>query len=158
MDVSFYDGFGNSASYFYQWDVNQLIVLDNISLSPTHELHFSNKYHKETICVLPTICNGKLVAWIPNSLLEEAATLHIHICHRSASGSRRTIGMVSITVRPRVKPDVIFGKWVSELFGLSTDEKPVTSIPNGSIFVEIDTGSVYFFNEEATSWVFQFML
>lgn len=44
-----------------------------------------------------------------------------------------------------------------EFAGLSTDEKPVREdICTGSTFIEVDTGSVYFFNEEGASgqeWV-----
>lgn len=45
-----------------------------------------------------------------------------------------------------------------ELSGKSTDEKPVGSyegyrIMNGSTFVEMDTGMVYFYDEEAQQWI-----
>lgn len=40
--------------------------------------------------------------------------------------------------------------------GLSTDTKPTTGIVTGSIFTEIDTGKVFFFNETGTQWVEQF--
>ena len=44
-----------------------------------------------------------------------------------------------------------------EYAGLSTDEKPVREdICTGSTFIEVDTGDVYFFNEEGASgqeWV-----
>lgn len=43
-----------------------------------------------------------------------------------------------------------------EASGLSTDDKPVENITNGSIFVEVDTGNVFFFNEEDVEWVEQF--
>lgn len=43
-----------------------------------------------------------------------------------------------------------------EASGLSTDDKPVENIINGSIFVEVDTGNVFFFNEEDAEWVEQF--
>lgn len=43
-----------------------------------------------------------------------------------------------------------------ELRGLSTDEKPTeindNLIANGSIFVEIDTQKIYFFDEENQEW------
>ena len=38
-----------------------------------------------------------------------------------------------------------------EMFGLSTDEKPVTGLITGSKFTEVDTGDVYLFNEEGES-------
>ena len=46
-----------------------------------------------------------------------------------------------------------------ELVGTSQDTKPTGDVITGSIFVEIDTGNVYFYNEDATAgseWVEQF--
>ena len=40
-----------------------------------------------------------------------------------------------------------------EYAGLSTDEKPVSDmITTGSVFVEVDTGDAYLFDEESSSW------
>jgi hypothetical protein len=36
--------------------------------------------------------------------------------------------------------------------GLSTDTKP-TNVPNGSEFLEMNTGKTYYFNETAGAWV-----
>jgi hypothetical protein len=36
--------------------------------------------------------------------------------------------------------------------GLSTDDKP-TDCPNGSEFLEIDTGKTYFFDEASGDWL-----
>lgn len=41
-------------------------------------------------------------------------------------------------------------------WGLSTDSKPTSGVGNGSIFIEINTGKVYFFNGEGAAWVEQF--
>lgn len=46
---------------------------------------------------------------------------------------------------------------ILELRGLSTDEKPTEKIKekyidNGSVFIEIDTGNVYLFDLENTTW------
>ena len=63
--------------------------------------------------------------------------------------------------------DVVAGKVkYFEYSGLSTDTKPVNGgtsldgetigIATGSLFIEVDTGDAYFFNEEGTSgseWV-----
>lgn len=40
-----------------------------------------------------------------------------------------------------------------DIRGLSTDSKPTTDIPNGSTFIEINTGKVYMFNGAASTWV-----
>ena len=39
-----------------------------------------------------------------------------------------------------------------EFRGLSTDEKPVERVGNGSIFIEIDTGKVFMFDEQNKVW------
>ena len=43
-----------------------------------------------------------------------------------------------------------------ELRGLSTDNKPTTigdnTIPNGTVFIEIDTGKIYIFDKENEQW------
>ena len=39
-----------------------------------------------------------------------------------------------------------------KLRGLSTDDKPMEGVPNGSSFLEMDTGNVYVFDEENTQW------
>ena len=40
-----------------------------------------------------------------------------------------------------------------ELYGTSSDSKPTTGIVTGSVFVEVDTGKRYLFNEDASAWV-----
>ena len=41
-----------------------------------------------------------------------------------------------------------------EFSGLSTDTKPTgADIATGSTFVEVDTGDVYFFDEESNTWL-----
>lgn len=54
----------------------------------------------------------------------------------------------------KIRPD---GDYVSvELRGLSTDTKPTTidgkSIDNGSIYIEIDTQKIYFFDLDSKTW------
>ncbi len=39
-----------------------------------------------------------------------------------------------------------------EFRGLSTDEKPVERAGNGSIFIEMDTGKVFMFDEQNKVW------
>lgn len=58
------------------------------------------------------------------------------------------------------------GKFLVELMGLSTDEKPITTldpekvengnngvIENGSILIEIDTHDVYLYDKENSEWL-----
>ena len=42
-----------------------------------------------------------------------------------------------------------------EAAGLSTDSKPTANLVTGSVFVEVNTGDGYLFNEAAGTWVKQ---
>ena len=44
------------------------------------------------------------------------------------------------------------GRYV-EMVGLSGDTKPTENISNGSVFMEINTGKAFLFNEEGSAWV-----
>ena len=57
-----------------------------------------------------------------------------------------------IVCQPAIDKDYV------ELAGLSTDSKPTTGIVTGSIFVEVNTGKVFLFNEASSTWVEQFSL
>lgn len=39
-----------------------------------------------------------------------------------------------------------------EYNGLSTDTKPTENVRNGSVFIEIDSGKIYFFDQENVEW------
>ena len=43
-----------------------------------------------------------------------------------------------------------------EIAGTSTETKPTGAFLTGSIFVEVDTGKVYFYNASGSTWVEQF--
>lgn len=40
-----------------------------------------------------------------------------------------------------------------EMAGLSTDDKPAKKYATGSSFLEVDTGNVFFFDEESCTWI-----
>lgn len=40
----------------------------------------------------------------------------------------------------------------NEFDGLSTDTKPTDGVRNGSVFIEIDTGKIYLYDEEGAEW------
>lgn len=40
--------------------------------------------------------------------------------------------------------------------GLAKDEKPIKNVKTGSIFCEVDTGKIYFFDKENSQWIEQF--
>lgn len=61
--------------------------------------------------------------------------------------------MLRITKEKEVQnmPSLDAVKYV-EGFCLSTDTKPTDRIATGSNIIEVDTGDVYFFDEESASW------
>lgn len=44
---------------------------------------------------------------------------------------------------------------IVEYDGLSTDTKPTDDVRNGCVFVEMDTGSIYLYDEENGEWIEQ---
>lgn len=38
-------------------------------------------------------------------------------------------------------------------FGLAEDDQPTDGVGNGSCFIEMDTGKIYFFDEENATWI-----
>ena len=36
--------------------------------------------------------------------------------------------------------------------GLSTETKPTEGLATGSLFIELDTGTVYYFNADTSAW------
>ena len=54
----------------------------------------------------------------------------------------------------RTTPDKNYAS--GELRGLSTDTKPIEiggkSVDNGSVFIEIDTGKLFFFDLDTKTW------
>lgn len=64
--------------------------------------------------------------------------------------------MVTIFKTDVIKKEEDGQKIYAELRGMSTDAKPTTigekEIGNGSVFVEIDTQAMYFFDEDSQTW------
>lgn len=64
--------------------------------------------------------------------------------------------MVTIYKTDRVKLTDEGETIYTELRGLSTDTKPTTigskTIGNGSVFIEVDTQKLYFFDEDSQTW------
>lgn len=43
-------------------------------------------------------------------------------------------------------------KQILTYFGLSADTKPTEEVANGSAFIEMDTGNLYFYDAENSNW------
>ena len=64
--------------------------------------------------------------------------------------------MVSVSKIENTKINPVGNLILVELRGLSTDEKPTEinrkKIDNGSVFIEIDTGTVFMFDLDSSTW------
>lgn len=56
-------------------------------------------------------------------------------------------------MRTLVESKFVDGKKYVEIYGTSSESKPTDGIVTGSVFVEVNTGKVFLFNEDSSSWV-----
>jgi hypothetical protein len=56
-------------------------------------------------------------------------------------------------VRTNVRKETPDGVFYMEMAGLSSDDKPTDGpIATGSLFMEVDTGDVYAYDEDGSEW------
>lgn len=103
---------GDTINRFYQWDIDQKIVInlegcDERYLQNPPEVHFSNSSRKEALVVRSTVKAGDIIiADIPNILLQEPYPLlvYVYLTDADDSSSQKTILYSEIPVRKRAKP------------------------------------------------------
>lgn len=120
---------GDTINRFYQWDIDQKIVIDlngcdERYLQNPPEVHFSNSSRKEALVVRSTVkysgdnvavqddsvatmhARDIVIADIPNILLQEPYPLlvYVYLTDADDSSSQKTILYSEIPVRKRAKP------------------------------------------------------
>lgn len=120
---------GDTINRFYQWDIDQKIVIDlngcdERYLQNPPEVHFSNSSRKEALVVRSTVkysgdnvavqddsvatmhARDIIIADIPNILLQEPYPLlvYVYLTDADDSSSQKTILYSEIPVRKRAKP------------------------------------------------------
>lgn len=120
---------GDTINRFYQWDIDQKIVIDlngcdERYLQNPPEVHFSNSSRKEALVVRSTVkysgddvavqddsvatmhAGDIIIADIPNILLQEPYPLlvYVYLTDADDSSSQKTILYSEIPVRKRAKP------------------------------------------------------
>lgn len=120
---------GNTINKFYQWDIDQKIVIDlngcdERYLQNPPEVHFSNSSRKEALVVRSTVkysgddvvvqddsvatmhAGDIIIADVPNILLQEPYPLlvYVYLTDADDSSSQKTILYSEIPVRKRAKP------------------------------------------------------
>ena len=104
LDVKVYDSEDNALDTLYQWDANQSIKISGLSTSPLPDVHFCNENSDIALIVVPTTESGKLVAKIPNILLQDPLPIIAHIYYTAVDNGSRTKETVYIPVVPRTIP------------------------------------------------------
>lgn len=120
---------GDTINRFYQWDIDQKIVIDLSGCDERYlqnppEVHFSNSSRKEALVVRSTVkysgddvavqddsvatmhAGDIIIADIPNILLQEPYPLlvYVYLTDADDSSSQKTILYSEIPVRKRAKP------------------------------------------------------
>lgn len=103
---------GDTINKFYQWDIDQKIVInlkgcDVNYLKNAPEVHFCNSSRKEALVVRSTVSNHDTITVdVPNILLQEACPLlvYVYLTDANDSSSQKTILYSEIPVRKRAKP------------------------------------------------------
>lgn len=103
---------GDTINKFYQWDIDQKIVInlegcDVNYLKNEPEVHFCNSSRKEALVVRSTVSNHDTITVdVPNILLQEACPLlvYVYLTDANDSSSQKTILYSEIPVRKRAKP------------------------------------------------------
>ena len=62
--------------------------------------------------------------------------------------------MREVEVQPVYTNDGSYKK-IATIYGTSGESKPTTGLAFGSLFVEVDTGKAFLFNETTSAWVEQ---
>ena len=107
--VSLKDVFGNSLSFFTQWDMGQKIIIEGLnqlgvsaSLPPT--FYFANEKSKESLTVQSQQVSNAWEVIVPNILLQDALLLQVYTYINKNSSEGKTLFQWNIPVTPRAKP------------------------------------------------------
>lgn len=87
---------------FYQWDINQRITSERFKAGD--EIHFSTKVQDNAFVVVAYEHEGKVVADVPNILLQDHFSILAYRYTREGEGSQ-TVDSRNFTVIERAKPD-----------------------------------------------------
>lgn len=103
--IACYDLNGNPIKTFYQWDINQKIIIKGSSGSPVPVCHFCNRLSDKAIVVSPEFSDGNIIVKVPNILLKEPESILIYIYQENDGGSGKTINVIQIPVVKRKPPE-----------------------------------------------------
>lgn len=157
----FLDKDGNIIHNLTQWDINQKLIIEivqNISTAP--KVHFCNKNSEKALVVQSAISGDRIIADIPNILLEEPLNIiaYVYYNNDSANNSWKTIQTIDIPLRKRAKPDdyeyvenvhiIYLSNLIKIVESLENEVKTAESIRNQNENIRINNENVRVQQEE----------
>ena len=119
MNFKIFDG----RSSFYQWDLNQKLIVDGITLND--EIHFKNIDGTGASVVKPYSSEGNILVDVPNVLLQKANSITVWVYVNNDHTKEQAV----FNVIPRQKPaDYIYTP--TEVSVWKVLEEAVENIPN----------------------------
>ena len=97
IKAELYDQFGNTLSWFYQWDVGYSIQIGGVVLDPVPVVYLGTVHNPGSYVVTPTVSNSRLIVHIPNVLLQQDSPILVFLEYSGIIGR--------IPIVPRSIPD-----------------------------------------------------
>lgn len=127
----------------YQWDKNQSLEINGLTVPNTPEIHFVNKSMSEALVrQARKNANGIITVDIPNVILEKSLPIDVYIC-AYVGDLFRTLYTLQIPVKARTKPsDYIYEKEDEVLSFNALNNRLTDSIANMQTLVNNAVDSV----------------
>ena len=109
FEVTCLNSDGDIVNCFYQWDLNQKIILGNFTVPfIPPKIHFCNKDSVYAIEMQSEVVSGepqKIQAFVPNILLQEATPIYayVYMADYNNNGSTKTIYKVTLPVKAKTQ-------------------------------------------------------
>lgn len=109
FNVTCLDKHGDTIQTLTQWDINQVIYIEDSGFDTPPQFHFCNKNSEKAFVVQSTMDdNGVLAVIIPNQLIVEPYTIFMYVYIKDEE-SGKTVETIQIPVRSRPQPaDFVF--------------------------------------------------
>lgn len=106
FELTCYDGNGDTIHALTQWDLNQIIYIDNVGFAAAPIAYFNDNCGKHSYVVKTELVGNSVKIVIPNLLLQRYEPIIIGLCiYDSSDNISRTKYFIKIPVRKTEMPD-----------------------------------------------------
>lgn len=115
----------------YQWDLNQVLTIEGLSLAKTPEVHFAHDHMRMAIVRQATMdAAGIVQVEVPNYLLQSSSRINAYVCIVEGEVFN-TVCKVVIPVIARAKPSDYEGEDDAEVYSLDALSVEVETLDAG---------------------------